>query len=147
MSCNVQSVYQRRMFAADLPEVSNGINAENANATSLKAKSEGLVLKLNYKQLQLYLEGVGFRAIGRIMGVHNVTVLNWVRRMGKSVKSYVQTEMPIDIRHVDFVEMDEMWHFTVKKSENYGYGSLLIGIPKKSLVSRLEVAEKKRLKN
>ena len=49
MSCNVQSVYQRRMFAADLPEVSNGINTENANATSLKAKSEGLVLKLNYK--------------------------------------------------------------------------------------------------
>jgi hypothetical protein len=38
------------MFAADLPEVSNGINTENANATSLKAKSEGLVLKLNYKR-------------------------------------------------------------------------------------------------
>ena len=81
------------------------------------------------------------------MGVHNVTVLNWVRCMGKSVKSYVQIEMPIDIRHVYFVEMDEMWHFTVKKSENHGYGSLLIGIPKTSLVSRLEVAEKKRLKN
>jgi len=64
---------------------------------------------------------MGFRAIGRIIGVHNVTVLNWIRSMGKSVKTYVQTEMPIDIRHVDFVEMDEMWHFTVKKSENYGY--------------------------
>jgi hypothetical protein len=61
---------------------------------------------------------VGFRAIGRIMGGHNVTVLNWVRCRGQSVKSYAQTEMPIDIRHVDFVEMDEMWHFTVKKSEN-----------------------------
>jgi len=72
------------------------------------------------------------------MGGHNVTVLNWVRCRGQSVKSYAQTEIPIDIRHVDFVEMDEMWHFTVKKSENYGYGSLLIGIPKKSLVSRLE---------
>ena len=67
--------------------------------------------------------------------------------MGKSVKAYVQTEMPIGIRHVDFVEMDEMWHFTVKKSENYGYGSLLIGIPKTSLVSRLEVAERKPLRN
>ena len=90
---------------------------------------------------------MGFRAIGRIIGVHNATVLNWIRSMGKSVKTYVQTEMPIDIRHVDFVEMDEMWHFTVKKSENHGYGSLLIGIPKKSLVSRLEVAERKPLRN
>ena len=86
---------------------------------------------------------MGFRAIGRIIGVHNVTVLNWIRSMGKSVKTYVQTEMPIDIRHVDFVEMDEMWHFTVKKNENYGSGSLLIGIPKKSLVSRLEAAARK----
>ena len=51
------------------------------------------------------------------MGVHNTTVLNWIRKMGASVKSYVQAEMPIDSRHVDFVEMDEMWHFTVKKTK------------------------------
>jgi len=89
---------------------------------------------------------MGFRAIGRIIGVNNVTVLNWIRSMGDSVKSYVQTEMPTDIRHVDFIEMDEMWHFTVKKNENYGSGSLLIGIPKKSLASQLAVAERKRLK-
>ena len=112
-----------------------------------QSQKRGASLETRLRALQLYLEGVGFRAIGRIMGVNNVTVLNWVRSMGKSVKSYVQTEMPIDIRHVDFVEMDEMWHFTVKKSENYGYGSLLIGIPKKSLVSRLEVEGKKHIKN
>jgi hypothetical protein len=67
--------------------------------------------------------------------------------MGKAIKAYVQTEVPIDIRHVDFVEMDEMWHFTVKKTENFGYGSLLIGIPKKSLVSQLEAAGRKRSKS
>jgi hypothetical protein len=63
--------------------------------------------------------------------------------MGKAIKAYVQTEVPIDIRHVDF----EMWHFTVKKTENFGYGSLLIGIPKKSLVSQLEAAGRKRSKS
>ena len=76
----------------------------------------GANLQTRLQALQLYLEGLGFRAIGRIMGVHNVTVLNWIRNMGESVKSYVQTEMPADIRDVDFVEMDEMWHFTVKKN-------------------------------
>ena len=89
----------------------------------------GAKLQTKLQALQLYLEGVGLRAIGRIMGVHNVTALNWIRTMGKSVKSYVQEEMPVAIWHVDFIEMDEMWHFTVKKNENYGVGSLLIGIP------------------
>ena len=112
-----------------------------------QSNKRGASFHTKLQALKLYLEGMGFRAIGRIIGVHNVTVLNWIRSMGNSVKTYVQTEMPIDIRHVDFVEMDAMWHFTVKKRENYGYGSLLIGIPKTSLVSRLEVAEKKRLKN
>ena len=64
-----------------------------------QSHKRGASLETKLHALQLYLEGVGVRAIGRIMGVHNVTVLNWVRRMGKSVKSYVQTEMPIDIRH------------------------------------------------
>ena len=112
-----------------------------------QSHKRGASLQTKLKALQLYLEGLGFRAIGRIIGVHNVTVLNWIRDMGNSVKSYVQTEMPTDSRHVDFIEMDEMWHFTVKKNENYGSGSLLIGIPKKSLGSQLGVAERKRLKN
>ena len=75
----------------------------------------GAKFQTKLQALQLYLEGVGFKAIGRILGVHNVTVLNWIRTMGTSVKRYVQAEMPADIRHVDFIEMDEMWHFTVKK--------------------------------
>ena len=107
----------------------------------------GASLQTKLQALQLYLEGVGFRAIGRIMGIHNVTVLNWIRTMGESVKSYVQTEMPEDIRDVDFVEMDEMWHFTVKKNENHGSGSLLIGIPKRYLASRLGAEEKGRIKS
>ena len=46
-----------------------------------------------------------------IMGVNNVTVLNWIRSMGKSVKAYVAEYIPDDLRHVDIIEMDEMWHF------------------------------------
>ena len=46
-----------------------------------------------------------------------MTVLNWIRTFGKSVKTYVQAELPDDIRDVDIIEMDEMWHFTKKKTE------------------------------
>jgi len=119
---------------------------KSCNCNFTQSRKRGASLNTKLLALKLYLEGMGFRAIGRTLGVHNVTVLNWIRSMGKAVKAYVQTEMPIDIRHVDFVEMDEMWHFTVKKTENFGYGLLLIGIPKKSLVSQLEAAGRKRSK-
>ena len=57
-----------------------------------QSNKRGASFHTKLQALRLYLEGMGFRAIGRIIGVHNVIVLNWVRRMGKSVKSYVQTD-------------------------------------------------------
>ena len=111
-----------------------------------QSHKRGASLETKLKALRLYLEGMGFRAIGRVMGVNNVTVLNWIRTLGKSVKTYVHMHMPDDARHVDVIEMDEMWHFTKKKNENSGSGLLSIDIPKKYSLSQLEVEEKKHLK-
>ena len=61
---------------------------------------------------------MGLRSIGRVLKVSNVTVLYWIRNLGKSIKTYVQTEMPDDIRHVDMVELDEMWHFIDSKKRH-----------------------------
>ena len=89
---------------------------------------------------------MGFRAIGRVMGVNNVTVLNWIRMLGKSVKTYVHMPMPDDARHVDVIEMDDMWHFTKKKNGHSGVGWLSIDIPKKYSLSQLEAEEKRHSK-
>ena len=98
--------------------------------------------------LKLYLEGMGFRSIARLLKVSNVTVLYWIRTLGNSVKTYVNTHFPDDIRHVEFVEMDEMWHFPRKKNnESFGFGLLSIDSPKKFSGFQLEVEEKKRTKN
>jgi len=35
--------------------------------------------EMKAKAVSLYLEGLGFRAIGRILGVSNVAVLKWIR--------------------------------------------------------------------
>jgi transposase-like protein len=35
--------------------------------------------------LQMYLEGFGFRSIGRILGFSNVTILNWIRAFGEQL--------------------------------------------------------------
>ena len=38
--------------------------------------------------LQLYLVGFGFRSIGRVLGVSNVTVLNWIRAFGEQNRGF-----------------------------------------------------------
>ncbi|NQY74537.1 MAG: IS1 family transposase [Candidatus Margulisbacteria bacterium] len=112
-----------------------------------QSHKRGASLETKLMALNLYLEGMGLRAIGRILKVSNVTVLYWIRSIGQSVKAYVQTHLPDDIRHVDIIEMDEMWHFTKKKTESSGYGSLSIGIPKKSLLSQLEAEAERPTKS
>ena len=70
--------------------------------------------------IHLYLEGMGFRAIGRVVDVSNVTVLNWIRKAGEQIKAYHDAqEAP---KQVEIIELDELWHFVGKKKENYGYG-------------------------
>ena len=114
---------------------------------STQSHRRGAPLEKKLMALRLYLEGMGFRAIGRILKVNNVTVLNWIRTLGKSVKVYVQTNMPDDIRHIDIIELDEMWHFTKKKNGSFGFGLLSIAIPKKSLRFPLAVEGRKPTKN
>ena len=81
------------------------------------------------------------------MGVRNTTGLNWIRTFGESIMSYVNTHMMDDAKHLDFIEIDEMWDFTLKKNESCGSRLLSIGIPKKSLDSLLAVEIKKPIKN
>jgi transposase-like protein len=60
--------------------------------------------------LHLYLEGLGFRSIGRILSVSNVSVLNWIRDFGKKVQ-----ELNSDSQKIEIVEVDEMHSYISQK--------------------------------
>jgi len=72
--------------------------------------------------LHLYLEGNGFRAIGRILGVSNVAVLNWIHHFGESLGPIRKPEDGA----IDIVEIDEMYSFIQQKKTTVGSGSLWI---------------------
>ena len=86
---------------------------------------------------------MGFRAIGRILGVSNVAVLNWIREFGQIAKAYAETRLPKNIHEVDVIEIDEMWHFTQKKVKNSGPGLQSTDLTKKFLDFQWEVVVKK----
>ncbi len=71
--------------------------------------------------LTLYLEGLGFRSIGRILGFSHVAVYNWIKAFGEQVESLKQKEATI-------VEMDEMHSYVGNKKTIAGSGLLLIDL-------------------
>ena len=78
------------------------------------------------KAIELYLDGMGFRAIGRHLGVSNVAVLKWVRSASDILRAQLIKEMPDKKRVIQVMELDEMWHFVLKKRIKLGSGSLSI---------------------
>lgn len=90
------------------------------------------------KALQLYLEGLGFRTIERILEVSNVTVLNWIPSFGEEVK-LLQSES----KEVEMLELDEIHSYIGNKKTIVGYG-LLIDMEKDSSISLLAIGATKR---
>ena len=90
------------------------------------------------KALHLYLEGLGFRSIGRFLGVSNVSVLNWIRDFGKKVHALHAVSQKIEM-----VEVDEMNSYIGSKKNTAGFRLLLIDMGKDSSTSLLATEETK----
>jgi len=71
--------------------------------------------------LTLYLEGLGFRSIGRILGFSHVAVYQWVRAFGENLK---QIKRPV----AQIVERDELHSDVGHKKTTVGSGLLLIDL-------------------
>jgi len=48
--------------------------------------------------LHLYLEGLGFRSISRILKVSNVAVLNWIKAFGSEIEKIQGESTPIKVK-------------------------------------------------
>jgi hypothetical protein len=69
--------------------------------------------------LNFYLEGLGIRAIGRLLKVSHVAVLKWIRSFGEAVTSLRNQQA------AQIVEMDELHTYIGQKKEVPGFGLLL----------------------
>lgn len=103
----------------------------NSNWTLSQGRSYSTGERL--EALKLYLEGLGFRSIGRILGVSNVTVLKWIRLMGEQLFQSGALWKNTDFRPVSHIQIDEFWHYVKKNEISYGYGLLYVAKQNKFL--------------
>ncbi len=99
----------------------------------------GVGAAVRRQALQLYLEGMGFRAIGRFLEVSHVAVYYWIKSFGKAVESVRNTDGEIKV-----VEMDELHSYVGHKKTTVGSGQLLIDMGNGPSVALWAPATRKR---
>ena len=87
--------------------------------------------------LTLYLEGLGFRSIGRILGFSHVAVYNWIKSFGEQIEAVKQKEATV-------VEIDEMHSYVGHKKTIAGSGLLLIDLASASSMLSLAQGESRQ---
>ena len=76
-------------------------------------KSRGYPKSLRKLALKMYIEGINFRRIGRLLNVHHQSVINWVNAYAEELP-----DAPVPEKTED-VEMDELFTFIgSKKTES-----------------------------
>ncbi|MCP4139034.1 MAG: helix-turn-helix domain-containing protein [Chloroflexi bacterium] len=68
-----------------------------------------MLKKLENKQYRMYIDGVNFRRIGRFLGVHHQTIINWINAYAEEVPS---APVPDEVNDV---EMDELFTYIGSK--------------------------------
>jgi|SRR5579883_1952911 len=73
-------------------------------------QSRGYPASLREQAARLYVEGLSFRRIGRLLGVNHQTVINWIRQ-----DEARRPPAPLP-EQVEVIELDELYTFVEKKS-------------------------------
>lgn len=66
--------------------------------------------------IEMYMNNMGIRAIGRVLGASPAAVLNWIRKEHVSLQRKVAQAAPIDTSAADIIEMDEIYTYVQKNS-------------------------------
>jgi len=82
-----------------------------------QSQPRGKPKELKEEAVELYLEGLGFRSIGRHLKVSDVSVMNWVRIYGERAK-----ECRASVPSGDVVEVDEMYTYIGNKKSSLDLG-------------------------
>ena len=107
---------------------------------------------LKRNALILYLEGLGFRSIGRVLAVSHVSVFNWIKSFGENLDSLRSSDQ------IEVVELDEMHTYVGSKkttvaclpecsARRQGSGLLLIDMGNDSSIAKLALGEPRQEKS
>ena len=66
--------------------------------------------------IEMYMNGMGIRAIGRVLKASPAAVLNWIRKEHASLQQRLAEQAPVQADGPDIIEMDEIYTYVQKNS-------------------------------
>ncbi len=79
--------------------------------------SRGYSDEVKRECLKMYVNGMGFRGVERVKGVHHTTVITWVKRVGELLPDTYEPETIPEVG-----ELDELETFVGSKKTKSGCG-------------------------
>jgi transposase-like protein len=76
-------------------------------------KQQGYGEEVKEKAVRMYVEGINFRRIGRLLAVNHQSVVNWVNQY--HVRMCGKAEEKVILSKPETIEMDELWTFVSEK--------------------------------
>ena len=76
-------------------------------------KQQGYAEEIREKAVRMYVEGINFRRIGRLLGVNPQSVVNWVNLYQAKISGAAQQKAAET--KPETIEMDELWTFVSEK--------------------------------
>ena len=101
----------------------------------------GKPMEMKKQAIHMYIEGMGIRAIGRLLKVSNVAVLKWIRKASETIKEIAKLEQS-KVKEVRIMELDEMYHYIQKKNSQSGCGLLQVKMTKETFSGKLVIGVK-----
>ena len=105
---------------------------------TVERKSDVKPKEVRRMALEMYLEGLGFRSIGRLLKISYMTVYYWVKQWGEKV------DLPKRKDPIEIVEIDEMHSYIGSKKTTVGYGLLFIDLEKGLSILSAEIGRQRQ---
>ena len=65
--------------------------------------------------IEMYMNSMGIRAIGRVLGASPAAVLKWIRKEHAALQQQLAHATPTDTGIADVIELDELYTYVQKK--------------------------------
>jgi transposase-like protein len=65
--------------------------------------------------IEMYMNSMGIRAIGRVLGASPAAVLKWIRKEHAAIQQRVAQAPSMNTGTADIIEMDEIYTYVQKK--------------------------------
>ena len=95
-------------------------------------KPRGMDVAIKCLAIILYVNGLSFRAIAKIVMVSHKAVYDWVKSFG--LETYEKPRPQGDV----IIELDEMWHFLTSKKTSFGFGKRFVVLQVNSSTGNVE---------